>query len=125
MPRFVLLEHDWPHPHLDLLLEREGVLKAWRLPAGFTPTAPAEAIGDHRLMYLDYEGPVSGDRGRVVRRDTGEVEWLTIDPDRMVVRVGGALLSGVFELVHIEGDRWRFGPVTARPGSPASSRPSS
>ncbi len=113
MPRFVLLAHDWPHPHLDLLLERGGVLKAWRLPAGFTPTEPAaaEAIGDHRLAYLDYEGPVSGDRGRVVRRDAGEVEWLTTDPDRMRVRVGGAVLSGVFELVHIEGERWRFGPV--------------
>ncbi len=110
MPRFVLLRHDWPVPHLDLLLERDGVLKTWRLPPDFTPTESmvAEAIGDHRLMYLDYEGPVSGDRGRVVRRDAGELLWLHSDPDRVTVRVGGAVLSGVFELVHIEGGRWRI-----------------
>ena len=29
----------------------------------------AEALGDHRLDYLDYEGPVSGDRGLVSRWD--------------------------------------------------------
>jgi hypothetical protein len=120
MPRFVLLAHDRPHPHLDLLLERDGVLKAWRLPAEFTPTRPAEAeaIADHRLLYLDYEGPVCGDRGRVVRRDAGELDWLHADPDRMLVRVGGAEVNGVFELVRVAGERWRFGPANGPPGSP-------
>lgn len=123
MPRFALLAHDWPHPHLDLLLERDGVLKAWRVPAEFTPTeqTSAEALADHRLAYLDYEGPVSGDRGRVVRRDAGELEWLTVDPDRVTVRVGGVVLNGVFELAREAGGRWRFGPAT----SPGSSLPPS
>lgn len=120
MTRFALLAHDWPYPHLDLLLERDGVLKGWRLPAEYTSGEPAaaEAIVDHRLAYLDYEGPVSGDRGRVVRRDAGELDWLTIDPDRVTVRVGGTVLSGVFELVRVTDERWRFGPVIAPPGSP-------
>ncbi|MFO0203155.1 MAG: hypothetical protein ACK528_08500, partial [Alphaproteobacteria bacterium] len=31
-----------------------------------------ERIANHRLLYLDYEGPVSGDRGHVTRWDWGE-----------------------------------------------------
>jgi len=66
MPRFVILEHDWPRRHWDLLLEDGPVLRAWRLlaepNAGFV--VPAETNADHRLVYLDYEGPVSGDRGQ-------------------------------------------------------------
>jgi hypothetical protein len=69
MPQFVLLAHDWPTPHLDLMLSAGGVLKTWRLAAW--PGA-AEPIADHRLHYLDYEGPVSGGRGTVRRVLAGE-----------------------------------------------------
>ena len=31
MPRFVILEHDHPVLHWDLLVERNGVLCGWRL----------------------------------------------------------------------------------------------
>lgn len=76
MPRFVILAHDWPSPHFDLLLQVGDALKSWRLLAD--PRAaewvPAEANADHRLAYLDYEGPVSGGRGSVVRIDAGEYE---------------------------------------------------
>lgn len=74
MPRYVLLAHDWPTPHFDLLLECGDVLKSWRLLAGPTPgvTVPAEPNADHRLAYLDYEGEVSGGRGTVRRVAAGE-----------------------------------------------------
>lgn len=74
MPRFVVLEHDWPERHWDLLLEAGSVLQAWRLfrePTA-TDSIPAEPNADHRLIYLDYEGPISGDRGSVTRWDSGE-----------------------------------------------------
>lgn len=71
MPRFVILSHDWPTPHFDLLLEADGVLKAWRLLAEPLGPVAAEPNFDHRLLYLDYEGPVSGNRGTVTRWDTG------------------------------------------------------
>src|SRR5947199_376784 len=58
MPRFVILEHDHPARHWDLLLESEGVLRAWRLPAPPQGDALVQANFDHRLFYLDYEGPV-------------------------------------------------------------------
>ena len=68
MPRFVILSHDWPTPHWDFLLESGPVLRAWRLLEEPAPNrdVPAEANFDHRLLYLDYEGPLSGDRGSVL-----------------------------------------------------------
>jgi len=73
VPRFVILHHDHPVPHWDLFLEAGAVLKAWRLFAEPRPDAdiPAEANSDHRLPYLDYEGPVSGGRGTVTRVQAG------------------------------------------------------
>ena len=76
MPRFAILEHDWPTRHWDLLLEHGAVAKTWRLLAEphagqFVPAVPN---ADHRLMYLDYEGDVSGDRGTVTQWDTGVYE---------------------------------------------------
>ena len=76
MPRFVILAHDWPTPHFDLLLEAHGVLKSWRLLAEPTPgvSVPATPNVDHRVHYLDYEGPIGGDRGTVIRVASGEYE---------------------------------------------------
>jgi DNA polymerase Ligase (LigD) len=110
MPRFAILEHDWPHPHRDLLLERDGVLKAWRLPADGSPDTPSEAVElpDHRLHYLDYEGPVSGDRGSVRRFDGGEVVWIVVEPDRCEVRLFGGEFRGVFVLTRRNGEDWQF-----------------
>jgi hypothetical protein len=74
MPRYVILEHDWPHRHWDLLLEAGDVLRAWRLSQPPSPIGDlfAEPNADHRLFYLDYEGTVSGNRGTVTRWDAGE-----------------------------------------------------
>lgn len=108
MPRFVLLRHDWPHPHLDLLLEAGPVLLAWRLFAEPVPGAwvPAEPNADHRLLYLDYEGPVSGGRGSVSRRAAGRCTrsgegW------SLVWEGGTAELQP-------HGDGWRFRADTGR-----------
>lgn len=116
MPRFVILAHDWPTPHLDLLLERDGVLKAWRLPPDFDPTSAttsAEANFDHRLHYLDYEGPVSGDRGTVRRWDAGQVAWELAGDGRAVVVLSGVRLGGHWEFVRIDGDHWHLRHLSA------------
>ena len=73
MPRYVILTHDHPFPHWDLLLESGDSCRTWRLlgePAVGVVIA-AEPLPHHRLHYLDYEGPVSGDRGTVTRWDWG------------------------------------------------------
>jgi hypothetical protein len=91
MPRFVILEHDHPSRHWDLMLEDGPVLRTWRL-AAFPQagrTLAAEASFDHRPFYLDYEGPVSGDRGTVTRWDGGDMTWITREADRIRVRLVG------------------------------------
>jgi hypothetical protein len=100
MPRYVVLAHDWPTPHFDLLLEADGVLKAWRLsgmPAAGA-AVPGEPIADHRLLYLDYEGPISGDRGSVRRVAAGTVEW-----------VGPAVVTLDGMRAEWDGSTWTFG----------------
>ena len=74
MPRFVILEHDHPVLHWDLMLESGPALRTWRLagpPESAGGAVAAKASFDHRLAYLDYEGPVSRGRGTVRRWDQG------------------------------------------------------
>jgi hypothetical protein len=105
MNRFVILAHDWPEPHFDLLLEAGAVLRAWRLRGEPGAAAvPAEPNADHRTLYLDYEGPVSGDRGTVSRWDAGTFDWI-VDGACAVLEFHGTRLTGLFVL-----GAGRFGP---------------
>jgi hypothetical protein len=109
MPRFVLLEHDHPRLHLDLMLEAGEVLWTWQLPSWPVAQTPLEArrIFDHRLLYLEYEGPISGNRGQVRRLDAGVYDTLEEGPGRLVVRVQGTRLGGRLELIQVDGERWQ------------------
>lgn len=104
MPRFVLLRHECPPSlgkpsHWDLMLEREGRLLTWSLltlPAAWGGDAAASdepiaatRLADHRIAYLDYEGPISGDRGAVTRVDRGEYETVEETDDDIRVRLHG------------------------------------
>lgn len=107
MPRYVILEHDHPHLHWDLMLESGAVLRTWRLaaPPRAGTTVAAERIGDHRKAYLDYEGPVSGGRGSVKRLDAGSFAWQEDKADRVVVTLGGRL-RGRAELARQPSGEW-------------------
>jgi hypothetical protein len=82
--RYAILHHtDWPgHPdHYDLLLQTapgtsddDRVLRTFSTLRDECPANGVLLIGnqDHRRLYLDYEGPVSGERGRDRRVDSGE-----------------------------------------------------
>jgi hypothetical protein len=109
MPRFVLLEHDHPHLHLDLMFEVGAVLWTWQLASLPEKSIPVQArrIFDHRLLYLDYEGPISGNRGQVRRLDRGVYEWLEQAPDRLVAQLDGNHLSGRLELFQVDGEHWQ------------------
>ncbi|MEX2092329.1 MAG: hypothetical protein WD971_06610, partial [Pirellulales bacterium] len=81
--------NDRPRPtHCDLMLESGEALQTWslkQLPRDWlglestaelrifasSNTVEAERLAEHRLEYLGYEGPVSGDRGSVRRLDAG------------------------------------------------------
>jgi hypothetical protein len=113
MPRFVILEHDHPELHWDLMLEAGTTLRTWRLLRA--PQAPGEpidavALPDHRPHYLDYEGPVGSGRGTVKRWDAGD--YGPAAPEEaatgMDLRLHGARVRGRVRLYGVEGDRWVF-----------------
>ncbi len=101
MPRFVLLTHDHPFVHWDLLIQAGETARTWRLlesPARWLSDPAielaAESIAAHRLMYLDYEGPISRERGRVVRWDHGLAEWISESEFSVRLRLNGERLVG-------------------------------
>lgn len=107
--RYVILEHDWPTRHWDLMLEEGDHLRTWRLaepPQVGRPVAAEESF-PHRMVYLDYEGPVSGDRGRVDRWDAGTYVLLRMEPDQVGVHLTGTRLTGTLTLARRDGDIWQ------------------
>lgn len=85
MGRTVLLRHDLPDGswHYDWLIaphpspEPRGLIcfRVWeRIDSDEVRQFRAERLADHREMYLDYEGPVSGGRGTVTRVAEGKVK---------------------------------------------------
>jgi hypothetical protein len=109
MPRYVILEHDYPSVHWDLMLESGEVLRTWRLTAVPQPggqAVTATATFDHRPMYLDYEGPIRGNRGHVVRWDHGMFTWQKMESDRLAVELDGVRLRGVMVLERTSHSEW-------------------
>ncbi|VAX40121.1 hypothetical protein MNBD_PLANCTO03-1521 [hydrothermal vent metagenome] len=105
MCRTVVLRHELPDGshHFDWLFEPEEtdpadpearVLLTWRLP---TPPPPPHEAGSstlaairlplHRLLYLDYQGPIEGGRGSVQQVASGQAEILADTPARFAARV--------------------------------------
>lgn len=107
MPRYVVLAHHTTPFHYDLMIERGDALATWSFdePPGRHGQA-CRRIKDHRKAYLDYEGEVSGGRGRVERWDAGTCEATLCDDDAEVF-FDGRILSGRWRLVRT-GDAWEM-----------------
>ncbi len=73
------------------MLEADGMLRTWALDElpSHDKTTHAQLLPDHRTDYLDYEGAVSNDRGRVWRWDEGRYEWLTDLENECRIRLEG------------------------------------
>ena len=113
MPRYAILRHDSPRGvHWDFLLEMGPALKTWALPRPPEPGVEmtCEALADHRLDYLDYEGPVSDDRGSVARWDRGTYRVDRRSDRELVVDLSGEKLSGRAALSRLPEppEGWRF-----------------
>lgn len=124
MPRYVVLRHETAEGvHWDFMLEQGPALCTWALPRA--PDAPepmtAESLPDHRLAYLDYEGPISGGRGVVSRWDRGTFELEAQSAAEWRVILCGERLCGRVDLRRLPepGQRWQFAYAPApRPGPP-------
>ena len=119
MPRFAILEHDYPETHWDFFLESGEVLRSWKLYSRPEPNIAirAESAPDHRLPYLTYEGPVSGDRGSVTQFAIGQFDWMIVRSDLVIIEARGASVDGQIELAR-HGSDWTFrltpfGPTSA------------
>ena len=88
----VQLRHQMPDgsQHVDWMIAQDAdgrrPLITFRLPRRVDQlargeTLVAQRLADHRPAYLDYEGPVWGDRGRVDRIRRGQVVSLDRQPD--------------------------------------------
>lgn len=111
MPRFVILYHETPPgserpPHFDLMLEVGTALRTWELPRWPAADQPvlATQLADHRLAYLDYEGPISGGRGQVTRHESGSCEILSETSETIVLNLQGQRLKGVLTLRRVAPD---------------------
>ena len=113
---FVILRHTEPSGvHYDLMLRDRDALATWRLDANpaemiVGEIARATTLPRHRLAYLDYEGPVRGDRGSVDRVDRGTFEGRSSGGGGYDVELAGDVIRGAFELTGVGGyvNRWRL-----------------
>ena len=117
MPRFVILHHRTPPgaargTHYDLMLEWGATLRTWAIeqPPSLLPVQLAEPLADHRAAYLDYEGPVSNNRGDVTRWDEGSYELITAEALQLVVELHGRRLRGTLQLLrHLpQEEKWQL-----------------
>ena len=117
--RFVLLQHTLPPQadrasHVDFMLETETALETWSLAEWpRRGRVPAQRLAPHRLKYLDYEGPISGNRGFVTRLDRGTFTTEQRSEQVWIVHVVGAKYQGRVHLI-AAADVWslEFQPRT-------------
>ncbi len=121
VPRFVILRHDWKGLHFDWMFEEGETLLTWKTAEPPRPGAQlAESLPRHRRLYLDYEGPVSQDRGHVTRWESGEYEGNWSAEAALQWRLYGTKLRGTLWLQPLADRQWR---LTFAPDAEAEERP--
>jgi hypothetical protein len=104
------------------MLEQHDVLLTWALasPPDTTGALDACRLDDHRVIYLDYEGEVSGGRGSVTRWDQGDYEMIGASDQRLCARVSGKRIQGDIELAQTaSAEAWHFRYAPQAPVNPA------
>lgn len=116
--RWVLLRHEVPGPagvsgvdwHFDWMIERVagGALLTFRVMVRVDEVGVTEFVAtklaDHRAVYLEYEGEISGGRGTVSRVASGKVVSMAEGAGEIEI----ALDVGRFVGKVLDGDEWRF-----------------
>jgi hypothetical protein len=91
------------------MIESGSALHTWalaELPSHVRGVVDAEELGKHRLAYLEYEGPIGGDRGTVSRIDAGTFASISQTDDCWKLRLDGSLLCGTIALRRATENRW-------------------
>jgi len=92
------------------MLEEGDVLKTWALEEEprLGCQMGAVLLSDHRKAYLDYEGPVSGNRGHVARWDHGTYVPLAVSKNEWRIRLAGEKLRGTLLCRSCQNDPGRW-----------------
>ncbi|BDC44643.1 DNA ligase D [Paraburkholderia terrae] len=111
--RFVVQKHWASRLHYDFRLEHDGVLLSWAVPKGpcYDPKEKRMAIHveDHPVEYSGFEGTIPKKHygaGTVIVWDSGTWEPIgdpkeSINAGKLVFRLHGEKLAGLWELVRI------------------------
>ena len=108
--RFVVLHHTGvPEAHYDLLIDTaaDAPLRSWRCDAWpLASGARVTATPDHRRVYLQYEGAISGNRGQVARVDEGPCCIEVDASDELGARLIGRSEATMLHLKLLSKDTW-------------------
>lgn len=108
--RFVLLRHEMPaleklESHWDLMLELTSSLLTFqclqlppKTPFGQSFNLETLRIADHRMRYLEYEGPISKGRGTVFQVAKGRFQKDSIDENDPFFVFSATNLSAKMEI---------------------------
>ncbi|MEV7661727.1 ATP-dependent DNA ligase [Paenarthrobacter sp. NPDC089316] len=125
---FVIQEHHARRYHLDLRLERDGVLASWALPRGVPETPDRNNLAvhteDHPMEYADFAGVIpKGEYGAGTMSiwDRGEYTCEKWRDGKEVIATltgqPGGGLGGTKRLALINtGDRWLIHLMKEQPG---------
>jgi hypothetical protein len=108
--QFVILHHTGiDQPHFDVMVETSPASKltTWRSPCWpiDRPTVLTQ-LGEHRRDYLDYEGPISNDRGQVKRVARGQCNVIRADDNSIwTIQFADPTMPPI-NIRHVERDRW-------------------
>jgi len=111
--RYAILRHDGiADPHFDLMFETlpGSALATWRSPCWpIEEPTPLHRLKDHRRVYLDFEGELSGHRGQVTRVAAGECNVEIGENARWTIRLTG-MPGSKLTLEWKVGDMWEARP---------------
>ena len=126
--RFAILRHQTPADsrrisHWDLLLEQPSNFGETLLTFA-APTPPEEwvtatvvqQLPNHRPLYLDYEGQISGHRGSVSCVLKGTIQWREFSAALLVAAVQSIGIPALADKVHMEQGELRLRKLTDHPG---------
>jgi hypothetical protein len=89
--RYVVLRHEQiPQPHYDLMFEnppRTELVSARIADWPIQTDTRVERVPSHRVLYLDYEGPIAGERGSVRRVAQGTCTTEVDRHDSLLLRL--------------------------------------
>ena len=107
-PAVIALHYDWL---MENPRDPDGPLLCWRVMEPTDQWATRREldlvkIGDHRRIYLEFEGELTGGRGRVHRVDQGTLRVNRWSESGGLLRVRLNDFEGAIELRRHEGERW-------------------